>query len=274
MFSACGSGPFLTLRGPELCFRRGSRGLSMIKAVIFDIDNTLYSYDKAHEKAFPKLTGYAEAELGIPEEEFKEAYSREYAAVRRQLGETAAIHNRLIRIQRVLERRGLPLTPHVLRMTDLYWYSLIDAMEPSPHAGETVRALKASGFRLGIGTDMTARVQFQKLERLGMLESFDFIVSSEEAGRDKPAPELFALCAQKAGCRPEECLFIGDSLKRDVCGALDAGMSAAWYCPAGEASSGEAKDANVWVIRDLSEIPELIRRKMSAGGGTGREGDI
>ena len=271
MFSACGSGPFLTPRG------WGSariQGISMIKAVIFDIDNTLYSYDKAHEQAFPKLTGYAEAELGIPEAEFMEAYSREYAAVRKQLGETAAIHNRLIRIQRVLEKRGLPLTPHVLRMTDLYWYSLIDAMEPSPHAGETIRALKASGIRLGIGTDMTARVQFEKLERLGVLEYFDFVVSSEEAGMDKPAQELFALCAEKAGCRPEECLFIGDSLKRDVRGALDAGMSAAWYCPAGEELSGEAKDRNVWVIRDLSEIPELIRKKTSADGKSGREEDI
>ena len=81
-------------------YERGYRG------IIFDIDNTLYSYDKAHEQAFPKLTGYAEAELGIPEAEFMEAYSREYAAVRKQLGETAAIHNRLIRIQRVLEKRG------------------------------------------------------------------------------------------------------------------------------------------------------------------------
>lgn len=257
-----------------IVFSAQTQGISMIKAVIFDIDNTLYSYDKAHEQAFPKLTGYAEAELGIPEAEFREAYSREYAAVRKRLGETAAIHNRLVRIQRVLEKRGLPLAPHVLRMTDLYWYSLIDAMEPEPHAEETIRSLKASGFRLGIGTDMTARVQFQKLERLGMLGYFDFIVSSEEAGVDKPAPEMFALCVKKAGCRPEECLFIGDSLKKDVRGALAAGMSAAWYCPSEEASSGEAKDANVWVIRDLSEIPELIRRKMSAGGGTGREGDI
>ena len=107
-----------------------------------------------------------------------------------------------------------------------------------------------------------------------MLENFDFIVSSEEAGMDKPAPGLFALCAKKAGCRPEECLFVGDSLKRDVRGALDAGMSAAWYFPAEEASSGEEKDRNMWVIRDLSEIPELIRKKISADGKNSREEDI
>ena len=51
-------------------------------------------------------------------------------------------------------------------------------------------------------------------------------------------------------------------------------MSAAWYCPAEEALSGEMKDRDVWVIRDLSEIPELIRKKTSADGRSGREEDI
>ena len=238
----------------------------MIKAVIFDIDNTLYSYDNAHARAFPELLLYAKEELGIPEDEFREEYSREFAAVRAMLGEAAALHNRLIRIQRILEKRGLPLTPHVLRMNELYWNILISAMEPSPHAEETVRALKKAGIRIGSGTDMTARIQFQKLERLGILDAFDFLVSSEEAGTDKPAPEIFMLCAEKAGVLPEECLFVGDSRKKDVLGALNAGMGAAWYCPEGEnAGKTEAPVPNedtagrAYTIRDLSEILRLIR---------------
>ncbi|MCR5162092.1 MAG: HAD family hydrolase [Lachnospiraceae bacterium] len=243
----------------------------MIKTVIFDIDNTLYSYDRAHAAAFPKLLAYAEKELGFPAQEFKEAYSREYKIMQAQLGEKAAIHNRLIRIQRVLEKRGLPLMPHVLKMNDLYWDSLMDAMEPSPHAAETVRQLKDAGLCLGVGTDMTARVQLQKLERLGLLNDFDFVVSSEEAGVEKPSPELFLFCAEKAGCMPEECLFVGDNRKKDVGGALAAGMSAAWYCPQGEELSGNSGNrdpetvSGEWVmIRDLAEIPNLIRRKMNA----------
>ena len=49
----------------------------MIKAVIFDIDNTLYSYDNAHARAFPELLLYAKEELGIPEDEFREFFSTE-----------------------------------------------------------------------------------------------------------------------------------------------------------------------------------------------------
>lgn len=38
-------------------------------------------------------------------------------------------------------------------------------------------------------------------------------------------------CAKKANVPPENCLFIGDSLKKDVLGARNAGMQALWYCP-------------------------------------------
>ena len=91
-------------------------------------------------------------------------------------------------------------------------------------------------------------------------------MSSEEAGADKPAPEMFALCAEKAGVLPEECLFVGDSRKKDVLGALNAGMHAAWYCPEGENAGKteapvpkEVTEGRAYMIRDLSEILRLIR---------------
>ena len=71
----------------------------MIKAVIFDIDNTLYSYDNAHARAFPELLLYAKEELGIPEDEFREEYSREFAAVRAMLGETAEAGDRILELR-------------------------------------------------------------------------------------------------------------------------------------------------------------------------------
>ena len=48
---------------------------------------------------------------------------------------------------------------------------------------------------------------------------------------EKPDFGVFRLCAYKAGCAMEECLFIGDNLRKDVQGALEAGMSALWYQP-------------------------------------------
>ena len=54
----------------------------------------------------------------------------------------------------------------------------------------------------------------------------DFVVTSEEAGCEKPEKAFYELCIKKAGCLPEECLMIGDSLEKDVLGAKAAGMQA------------------------------------------------
>lgn len=204
----------------------------MIKAVVFDIDNTLYSYDAGHEVAFAALCDYAAKHLDMDAETFKEYHKRAMSTVKERLGaECAALHNRLLRYQVLLEQAGLPLYPHALIMNDLYWDTLIGVSEPSPGAAQCIPALKKAGYILGIGTDMTLDYQLKKLTKLQMLPYFDFVVSSEEVLAEKPAKKLFLCCAEKAGAAPEECLFVGDNLKKDVFGAMNAGMEAMWFAP-------------------------------------------
>lgn len=225
----------------------------MIKTVIFDIDNTLYSYDQAHAVAFQALLNYAERELGIPPEEFRLLHQRTNQELKERMGNCAAIHNRLIRYQNMLESKHLPLDPHVLVMNDLYWNTLLEAAQPSPGALETMRRLKAMDIAIGVGTDMTARLQFQKLTRLGLLPYVDFLVSSEEAQAEKPAAVLFNRCVEKAGVKAKECLFVGDSLKKDVQGPNAAGLHAVWYCPEGVPPKAEVP----W-ISSLEQLISLI----------------
>ena len=92
---------------------------------------------------------------------------------------------------------------------------------------------KESGI-MGIFKKAEAKVkrfmmQYEKLEHLGFAPYISHIVTSQEAGFEKPHPEVMALCIRKAGCAPEECVFVGDTFKKDVQGALDAGMHAVWY---------------------------------------------
>lgn len=228
---------------------------NMIKIVIFDIDNTLYSYDQAHAVAFQALLRYAERELGMTREEFKTLHQRTNQELKSRMGNCAAIHNRLIRYQNMLERKDLPLYPHVLAMNDLYWDTLLEAAQPSPGALETMRQLKAMGLSIGIGTDMTARLQFQKLTRLGLLPYVDFLVSSEEAQAEKPAAALFNRCVEKAGAEACECLFVGDSLKKDVQGANAAGLHGVWYCP-----EGAPPEQDVLWISALEQLVPLAGR--------------
>lgn len=223
----------------------------MIKAVIFDIDNTLYSYDEAHPVAYQALKDYAFGEFGWSGEEFDRIHQRAQRELKTVMGDVAAIHNRLIRYQNMLEAEGLPLFPHALHMEALYWDTLIEASSPSPGAEAAMAALKTWGVRIGIGTDMTARVQLRKLTHLGLLPYIDFMVSSEEASVEKPSAALFERCVQKSGCQAAECLFVGDSLKKDYYGALGAGLQAVWYRPGGQ--SGE----EALQITDLGQLPEL-----------------
>lgn len=227
----------------------------MIKAVIFDIDNTLYNFDAAHEKAIDALSAYSEKELGISREELSRLNAQMLKTCRERMGDVAAIHNRTIRFQYILEQKGLPLHPHVLKMDAIYWDTLIGAMTISAGALETMRFLKEQQIRIGIGTDMTSRVQFRKLTELGLLPYIDFFVSSEEAGVEKPHPGLFALCVKKAGCEAQDCLFVGDNLEKDVLGAMDAGLRALWYCP-----DGLHADVDVPQLENMGELPQMISK--------------
>ena len=202
----------------------------MPKAILFDVDNTLYSETNAHAIAFSKVTDYVQTNLGIDPDTWAVLYKEEMAKMKALLGLNAAIHNRMIRILRILEDRKLPLY-HAKVLNDLYWEALVDAAQPEEGVKDALIALKKAGFTLGIGTNMTLDWQMAKLQKLELLDLFDFIISSEEAGTEKPDPAFFRFCAKRAGLDPKDCLFIGDSLKGDVFGAENAGMQALWYAP-------------------------------------------
>ena len=203
----------------------------MIKAVIFDLDNTLYNFDAANEFGIRALAAYTEPVFGWDYPKMKDLYEESREKLTERMGDVGSAHNRLLRFQNLLEEKKLPLHPHALEMAKAYWRGVLDNMALSPGAREIMEELRRMGVRIGLGTDMTAYMQYEKLIRLGLMEYMDFIVSSEEAGTDKPGNAFFMLCARKAGCLPGECLFIGDNIVRDYGGAAAAGMQARWFIP-------------------------------------------
>ncbi len=220
-----------------------------IKAVYFDIDNTLYNFDRAHEAAMEELLGYGKKEFLLDPISMKQLLAEAQKSVIERLGmDNAAIHNRLIRFQRFLELLKYSDYRKAMEMNQIYWGTVLKVMMPEPGIMELLNALKGAGVSLGIGSDMNSDVQYQKLERLGILQYFSMIVTSEEAGKEKPHPEFFKLCADKAQCKPEECIFIGDNRTKDVTGADLCGLHGVWYHPKpfadGEYGSLDEKEKN------------------------------
>ena len=225
-----------------------------MKAVIFDLDNTLYSYDKAHAKAYAAVQELAKRELGLEAAEFDLLHSEANRILSFRCQGGPPIHDRMLRFQILLEILGKPIG-FATELADCYWRVLLDHVEAEPGAGETLCALKNMGLRLGIGTNMTLEWQLEKLRKLGFLELIDFVVTSEEVGVEKPDRKLFALCAEKAGASLKDCCFVGDSLKKDALGAVQAGMQGIWYCPKG----WDSLPTGVTAIRSFLELPALLR---------------
>ena len=121
-----------------------------IKAVIFDIDNTLYSYDKNHIYGMKALTDYCESAFGKSAEETLACYKKAgQIMIDRIGGDVAAIHNRLLRTQGMLELWEKPVFPHARNMYHAYWDTLIRQSQPVPGVIDFLKELKKRGVRTG-----------------------------------------------------------------------------------------------------------------------------
>ena len=248
-----------------------------IKSVIFDLDNTIYNYDYAHEIAFGALCEYAGRMFGVSKDEFRALHRQ---AMEEQLARTgyecAAIHSRLIRYQIILEylRQPYDLAPDMLNS---YWPVFLQNLRPEPGIRDCLINLKRENYILGVGTNMTADYQYEKLKRLDMARLFDFLVTSEEVNSEKPDAKIFQYCAKKAGFPESQCAFVGDSFAHDITGARNAGMIPIWYCPAFDdhpASGNIGKENAAWtdtkrpntipdgvfLLRHFADLPALLRK--------------
>ena len=102
-------------------------------------------------------------------------------------------------------------------------------MKPFDLVLEFILKLKNAGKKISVCTDMTAHIQYRKIERLGLNNFIDFMVSSEETGLEKPSPSMFNLALKKLNCLPEEAVYFGDSPDRDIEGAANVGIKPFWF---------------------------------------------
>lgn len=223
----------------------------MIKAVAFDLDDTLYDYETLNAQAAQRLCAFTCEALGIEPQAFCEAFEGAKRETKKQLRNTAASHNRLLYCQKTLERLGRPPAVLALDLYDVYWEYMLGHMRLREGARELLEHCREKGLRVAICTDLTAHIQHRKLRRLGIAPLIDVLVTSEEAGAEKPAEAMYLLLLQKLRLKPEEVLFIGDSDEKDAQGPRRMGMHALRLDVQTEA---QAREAFGQVRRRLDEL--------------------
>lgn len=201
----------------------------MIKAVLFDLDDTLYtSFAELNARGYDAVSAWVERELGIPAAAFREQAVEARRYYHRILHAEPESHDRVVQMQRALEHFGANPMKYAQKLHEIYWDTLIAGMERRPGTPELLDALRAQGIKTAVCTNMMADRQMEKIVKLGLADKFDAFVASEEAGIDKPAPRIFELCLEKCGCRPQEAIMVGDNRDHDVGGALAVGLHGVW----------------------------------------------
>jgi putative hydrolase of the HAD superfamily len=110
-------------------------------------------------------------------------------------------------------------------------------------------------YRLGLLTNGTSSIQREKVEGVGIADSFEVILVSGEAGLGKPAPKVFEIMLDKLRVRADESLMIGNSLKSDIAGARGVGMDCVFVDHKNEDTSDVRP---TYVIRELKELYALL----------------
>ena len=190
------------------------------EAVIFDTDNTLYPYEPAHIEATRAVEEKVESMLGIKREIFRAKFIEARQETKNRLGSIASSHSRLLYLQRTIEK--LELGTRILIVLDLeqtYWRTFLINCKLFPGVLDFIQLLKSKGIVTANMTDLTAQIQFRKLVYFGLDEFFDYVVTSEEAGKDKPSRKPFDLALEKLQVDQEKVWMIGDSAENDIYGA-------------------------------------------------------
>lgn len=187
------------------------------KAVLLDLDNTLYPYPPHHRQGLRGAHRLFSARVRrVSLAQFQRAYEAARRAVKKHTNTQAASHSRLLYFQEMLRQEsGRPQPRMTQALERAYWTAYMHGMKLRPWVMPLLKQLRARNVRVAIVTNMTLHWQLEKIARLGLAPWIDALVSSEEAGVEKPDPKIFRLALKKLGCSPKEAAGLGDDPASD-----------------------------------------------------------
>lgn len=121
-----------------------------------------------------------------------------------------------------------------------------------PEAKDVLEYLRPK-YKLGVITNGYSKVQREKIRTAGIEDYFDDIIVSEESGTAKPDPKIFHMSCANLEIKPEEAVYVGDYYPNDIAGALAAGITPIWICDNPDANR-EYTGIRIQSLRELMRI--------------------
>lgn len=204
----------------------------MQKYILFDLDDTLYPTSHIYESALSaSWTEFKrQTRMDLTFDEFKNSYELAKKKTKPPLLNTAASHNRLIYFKRLTEHFLKKTQPTVILALNKAYSSVYPQIDFS----ETASVLKklSEKNRLAVITNHTCVTQLEKLAGLETKHdfTFEFVLTSEEAGIEKPDVKIFKEALLRFGSPdPKSVVMVGDSFEADIKPAIDFGFTSFWF---------------------------------------------
>ena len=213
----------------------------MIRAVLFDLDGTLYDRDALVQALVDEQHAAFEVALA--------GISREHFVSRVLEMDDHGFGNKEDGYARIVDEWGF--RPDLAAQLVAYFWANYDKFcELSADTATTLQTLRDCGKRLGVVTNGSTDRQRKKLAALGLLTSFDAILISESEGTRKPSPEIFHRALRQCGVEAGEAVFVGDNPEVDIEGARNAGLLPIWK----HVPYWSLRTDNVPTVHTLNEI--------------------
>lgn len=226
----------------------------MIKAVFFDIDDTLYD-TSGFAKLARKAALNAMIDAGLPL-----SLDDAYTLLREIIKEKGSNYDKHLN---VLTKRVFGEEKPLLIAIGMITYHNVKfaLLRLFPETMSTLIHLKAQGYHLGVISNGLTIKQYEKLVRLGLHHFFDSVITSQEAGVEKPDAAIFEMAMSKMGCKAENSVMVGNSFKDDIVGSVDAGMSAVYLTQGlkdSEKEYLEKTNLKLDIISDIGNLKEIL----------------
>jgi HAD superfamily hydrolase (TIGR02253 family) len=224
----------------------------MLKAVIFDLDNTLVDFMLMKKQAVDAaINAMRDAGLKLSADEIRQRIDQIYK-------------ERGIEFQSVFDEllyREFSKIDHKILSAGVIAYRRAReaALVPYPHVTMTLIKLSKMQLKLGVVSDAPGKEAWLRLCYLNFHHLFDAVVTFDDTGMRKPNPEPFRKVLEMLQIEPIEALMVGDWAERDVLGAAQVGMKTV-FARYGNTFGTEISHAD-YDIDDITQIIDIVKEE-------------
>ena len=226
----------------------------MIKAIIFDLDNTLTDFMKFKKAAIDAaVDAMIDAGLDISREQLLKKIEEVY--------DSEGIEDQQV-FNKVLKKISGRVEDRVLAAGVVgYRKAKEGSMKLYPHVNLTLTNLVKNGIKMVIVSDAPRLPAWMRICSLGLQDYFDHVITFDDAGEKKPSSKPFKMALDTLGVNAGEVLMVGDLKDRDIEGAKKLGIKTA-FARYGDSKNTEEAGAD-YELKDISELLDIVKSENS-----------